>query len=98
MRYAVLGCLVSRTGGLVMSVAKVIEITSTSPKSFEDAIQKGIARADKTLKNVEGAWIKEQKVIVTDGKINGYRVDMLVRRILFSPNATRSTDSTNTTL
>ena len=47
-----------------MSVAKVIEITSTSAKSFEDAIEKGIARADKTLKNVEGAWIKEQKVIV----------------------------------
>ena len=45
-----------------MSVAKVIELTSTSAKSFEDAIEKGIARADKTLKNVEGAWIKEQKV------------------------------------
>jgi flavin-binding protein dodecin len=67
---------------LVMSVAKVIELTSTSSKSFEDAIQKGIARADKTLKNVEGAWIKEQKVIVTDGKINGYRVDMLVTFVL----------------
>lgn len=65
-----------------MSVAKVIEITSTSAKSFEDAIQKGIARADKTLKNVEGAWIKEQKVIVTDGKINGYRVNMLVTFVL----------------
>ena len=49
MRYAVLGCLVFRTGELVMSVAKVIEITSTSTKSFEDAIAKGIARADKTL-------------------------------------------------
>ena len=45
-----------------MSVAKVIEITSTSAKSFEDAIQKGIARADKTLKNVEGAWIKDRKL------------------------------------
>ena len=65
-----------------MSVAKVIELTSTSPKSFEDTIQKGIARADKTLKNVEGAWIKEQKVLVTDGKINGYRVDMLVTFVL----------------
>ena len=65
-----------------MSVAKVIELTSTSTKSFEDAIQKGIARADKTLKNVEGAWIKEQKVDVTDGKINGYRVNMLVTFVL----------------
>jgi Dodecin len=53
MRYAALDCWVSRTGGLVMSVAKVIE-TTTSTKSFEDAIEKGIARADKTLKNVEG--------------------------------------------
>jgi flavin-binding protein dodecin len=61
---------------------KVIEITSTSAKSFEDAIEKGIARADKTLKNVEGAWIKEQKVIVTDGKINGFRVNMLVTFVL----------------
>jgi flavin-binding protein dodecin len=82
MRYAALGRHVSYTGGSVMSVAKVIELTSTSAKSFEDAIQKGIARADKTLKNVEGAWIKEQKVIVTDGKINGYRVDMLVTFVL----------------
>jgi len=46
-----------------MSVAKVIEITSTSEKSFEDAIVKGIARADETLNNIESAWIKEQKVI-----------------------------------
>ena len=50
-----------------MSVAKVIEISSTSAKSFEDAIQQGITRANKTLKNVEGAWIKEQKVMVKDG-------------------------------
>ena len=65
-----------------MSVAKVIELTSTSANSFEDAIQKGIARANKTLKNVEGAWIKEQKVMVKDGKINGYRVNMMVTFIL----------------
>ena len=65
-----------------MSVAKVIELTSTSEESFEDAINRGIARATKTLKNVEGAWIKEQKVIVTDGKINGYRVNMLVTFVL----------------
>lgn len=65
-----------------MSVAKVIEITSTSTKSFEDAIEKGIAKADKTLKNIEGAWIKEQKVKVTNGKIDSYRVNMLVTFVL----------------
>ena len=65
-----------------MSVAKVIELSSTSAKSFEDAIEKGIARANKTLKNVEGAWIKEQKVMVRDGKISGYRVNMMVTFVL----------------
>ena len=65
-----------------MSVAKVIELTSTSSKSFEDAIQKGVSRASKTLKNVEGAWIKEQKVMVENGKINGYRVNMMVTFVL----------------
>lgn len=65
-----------------MSVAKVIELTSTSEKSFEDAINRGIARASQTLKNVEGAWIKEQKVTVKDGKIAGYRVNMMVTFVL----------------
>jgi dodecin len=65
-----------------MSVAKVIEITSTSQKSFEDAIEQGIVRADETLKNIEGAWIKEQKVVVSNGKISAYRVNMLVTFIL----------------
>ena len=65
-----------------MSVAKVIEITSTSTKSFEDAINKGISRAGKTLKDIEGAWIKEQKVMVKNGKISGYRVNMMVTFIL----------------
>jgi flavin-binding protein dodecin len=65
-----------------MSVARVTEIISSSKKSFEDAIEKGIARAVKTLKNVEGAWVKEQKVIVKDGKISEYRVDLKVTFIL----------------
>jgi flavin-binding protein dodecin len=65
-----------------MSVARVTEIISSSKKSFEDAIQKGIDRAAKTLKNVEGAWVKEQKVIVKDGKISEYRVDLKVTFIL----------------
>jgi flavin-binding protein dodecin len=65
-----------------MTVAKVIELTSNSPKSFEDAIQQGVARASKTLKNVEGAWIKEQQVTIADGRITGYRVNMLVTFVL----------------
>ena len=65
-----------------MSVAKVIELTSTSEESFEDAIDKGITRATKTLKNVEGAWIKEQKVVIRDGQINGYRVNMMITFVL----------------
>jgi flavin-binding protein dodecin len=65
-----------------MSVARVTEITSSSNKSFEDAIAQGIARAAKTLKNVEGAWIQEQKVVVENGKIAAYRVNMKVTFIL----------------
>jgi flavin-binding protein dodecin len=65
-----------------MSVAKVIELTSTSSVSFEDAIKQGIARASKTLKNIDGAWIKEQKVAIKDGRIVGYRVNMMVTFVL----------------
>ncbi len=65
-----------------MSVAKVIELTSTSNESFEDAIQQGVARASKTLKNVQGAWIKEQQVNIENGRITGYRVNMMVTFVL----------------
>lgn len=65
-----------------MSVAKVVEITSESAESFEDAINRGIARAEKSLKNVRGAWISEQKVVVENGKVKGYRVNMRVSFIL----------------
>ncbi len=65
-----------------MSVAKVTEITSASPKSFEDALNTGIARACKTLKNVTGAWIQDQKVDIKDGAITQYRVNMKVSFIL----------------
>ena len=65
-----------------MTVARVTEIISSSKKSFEDAIQKGIDRAAKTLKNVEGAWVKQQKIIVKDGKISEYRVDLKVTFVL----------------
>jgi flavin-binding protein dodecin len=65
-----------------MSVAKVIEITSESEKSFEDAIQRGIARANQTVKHVQGAWIKEQNLRVNDGRVVAYRVDMKVTFLL----------------
>lgn len=65
-----------------MAVARVTEITASSKKSFEDAIEMGIARAAKTLKNVEGAWIQDQKVVVEGGKITEYRVNMKVTFIL----------------
>jgi len=65
-----------------MSVAKVVEITSDSTESFEDAIRRGIERSEKSLKNVRGAWIAEQKVVVEDGNIIRYRVTMRVSFIL----------------
>jgi hypothetical protein len=65
-----------------MSVARVTEITSSSKKSFEDAIQVGISRANKTLKNVKGAWIQDQKVVVENGNITEYRVNMKVTFVL----------------
>jgi flavin-binding protein dodecin len=65
-----------------MSVAKVSEITSSSPKSFDDAIREGIARANETLDNVKGAWISEQKVVVDGGKVIEYRVTMRVTFVL----------------
>lgn len=65
-----------------MSVAKVTELICESKKSFEDATAQGIARASKTLRNVTEAWIQSQKVIVTKGKITGYRVILRVTFIL----------------
>ena len=65
-----------------MSVAKVTEITSTSSKSFEDAIETGIDRANKTLDNISGAWVKDMKLDVEDGKISKYRVNMKLTFVL----------------
>lgn len=65
-----------------MSVAKVTEVTASSTVSFEDAIKQGIARADQTLDNVAGAWVQEQKVVVSGGKITEYRVNMKVTFVL----------------
>ena len=65
-----------------MAVAKVIEITATSDQSFEDAIQRGIGKAAETVQNIKGAWVKEQKVLVENGSVNGYRVDLKVSFVL----------------
>jgi flavin-binding protein dodecin len=68
-----------------MSVARVTEISSTSDKSFEDAMQQGIARAAKTLRGLQRAWIKEQHINITDGTITGYQVNLLVTFVLEEP-------------
>ncbi len=65
-----------------MSVAKVIEISAESDKSFEDAISQGIGTASETVKNIKGAWVKEQNVLVEKGKIVGFRVDLKVIFVL----------------
>lgn len=65
-----------------MAVAKVVEINVASDKSFEDAIVLGIAKAGETVRNIRGAWVKEQQVKVEDGKISEYRVDLKVSFVL----------------
>ena len=65
-----------------MSVAKVSEISASSTKSFEDAMQMGIARACKTLDNVTGAWIQDQEVNIENGKITEYKVKMKITFVL----------------
>jgi len=65
-----------------MSVAKVTEITSNSPKSFDDAVQNGISRASKTLKNITGAWVADQSVSVENGKVTSYNVRMKITFVL----------------
>jgi flavin-binding protein dodecin len=65
-----------------MSIARVTEITSSSTKSFDDAITEGIKRANKTLRNVKGAWVRDQKVKVNDGKITEYRVNLKVSFVI----------------
>lgn len=64
------------------SVAKITELSVRSEKSFEDAVQVGVARASQTLRNVQGAWVKEQKVEVADGKVVAYQVILQVTFVL----------------
>jgi flavin-binding protein dodecin len=68
--------------GAAMTVARITEITSTSGKSFDDALSRGIKRATKTLQNVTGAWVQDQEVVIDGGKIKEYRVRLKVTFIL----------------
>ena len=65
-----------------MAVAKVTEITASSSKGFEDAIQAGITRASKTLQQIRGAWVKDMKVEVDSGRVTEYRIRMKVTFVL----------------
>jgi dodecin len=67
---------------MVMSVAKTIELTATSTEGFEAAIREAVAKANETLRNIEGAWVKEQKVLVRDGQVTGFRVHLEVTFVL----------------
>jgi flavin-binding protein dodecin len=67
---------------MVMSVARVTEISSTSPQSFEDAIRQGLVRATKTLRGVTSAWIKDQRVKLENGRVTEYQVNMEVTFVL----------------
>jgi dodecin len=67
-----------------MSVAKILEITSGSKKSFDDAIAVGIARAAETISDIQGAWVQDQKVVVSGGKIIEYRVSLKITFVLAS--------------
>ena len=65
-----------------MAVARITEVSASSSKSFDDAIEEGIDRASKTLRKVQSAWISDQEVMVTDGKVTEYRVKLKVTFIL----------------
>jgi dodecin len=65
-----------------MPVARVTEISATSEQSFEDAINMGIQRATSTLRNVEGAWVKDMNVLIQDGNITGYKVNLSITFVL----------------
>lgn len=65
-----------------MTVARITEISNVSPTSFQDAIVQGVERAHKTLKNVMGAWVKDQEVTIDKGKVTGYKVILKVTFVL----------------
>ena len=68
-----------------MSVARVTELSATSETGFEDAINEAVARATKTLRGVEGAWVKDQNVMIEDGNITGYKINVEITFQLEDP-------------
>jgi flavin-binding protein dodecin len=81
----------ARTTGEPMTVARITEISSVSKKSFEDAILQGIARAHQTLRNVAGAWVKDQEVQIKDGKPTGFKVILKITFVLSDESAVEAT-------
>jgi len=71
-----------KIGQPMTTVAKVIELTASSPKSIEDAIESGITRADSTLDQIEGAWVQDIKCVVKNGKVSEWRINMKVTFLL----------------
>jgi dodecin len=69
-------------GEMTGSVARITEISATSDTSFEDAIKVGVERATQTLRNLRSAWVKEQEVEITDGRISAYKVNLLITFVL----------------
>ena len=67
-----------------MSIAKVTEVIASSDKSFEDAITQGVERASKTIQNIKGAWVQDQNVVISDGKVTQYRVTLKITFVLNS--------------
>lgn len=65
-----------------MSTAKVIEVSAGSTESFEDAVRQGLSKAGETVHNIEGAWVKEQKVVTNDGSVAEFRVDLAITFVL----------------
>ena len=65
-----------------MSVARITELSATSEQSFEDAINQAISRATKTLKGVQGCWVKDMNVLISDGNIRGYKVNVAITFVL----------------
>jgi dodecin len=72
----------SERGAITLSVATATQISASSEKGFEDAVQQAIARANKTLRNREGAWVKDQTVMIENGNITGYKVNLEVTFVL----------------
>ncbi len=76
-----------------MTVASVTEISATSPEGFEEAIREGVDRATKTLRNVEGCWVKDMNVLIENGNIQGYKVNLAVTFVLEDAQGGTGADS-----